>query len=80
MIQNYLLGGLTTSNSINSWLNGYQADFFDEIMEGDFYQGNDKDLIKKITPIINLNNNEITNSEIRIDTGAMDQERICRVR
>lgn len=53
MVQNYLLSGFTAENSVNEWLNGYTADFFDEVADGNFYQGNDKDLIKKINAIFN---------------------------
>jgi hypothetical protein len=54
MVQNYLLNGLTVENSIYEWLYGFDADFFDEISAGNFYQGNDKDLVKKITPVFNF--------------------------
>lgn len=71
MVQEYLLGGLTTTKPIQTWFDGYDADFFDMISDGDFYQGNDKDLIKKINPISNLATPQVKNAEIRIDTGAL---------
>lgn len=51
MVQNYLFGGSTDEKSLIEWLMGYKANFFDEIAAGNFYQGNDKDLINQINPV-----------------------------
>jgi hypothetical protein len=72
MVQEYLMGGYRTTNTIDSWLNGYTADFYDIVTQGNFYQGNDKDLINTITPLINLDNPEIKNAAVKINTGAND--------
>lgn len=61
MVQDYLLQGATLETSIDTWLSGYKASFFDQIASGDFFQGNDKDLINKITPINNEFNDEVQN-------------------
>lgn len=80
MVQLYLFSGLQSTLTVDNWLNGFDADFFSEIGEGDFFQGSDKDLLSRVNPILNLNSDLVKNSEIRIDTGALRQERIARIR
>jgi len=80
MVQNYLFGGATSEKSINEWLMGYEETFFHEISQGNFYQGNDKDLINKINPVFNLNTQQVADAELRMDTGALNLDRIARIR
>lgn len=37
MVQNYIMGGLTTKQPANYWLFGYQSNIFQLISEGDFF-------------------------------------------
>jgi hypothetical protein len=46
------LGGLAFTGSIDTWLSGYSADY-SIVSDGDFFQGNDKDLISQVTPLFN---------------------------
>lgn len=80
MVQDYLMQDITLNIPVDTWLTGYKAPFFDQVASGDFFQGNDKDLISKISPLNNEFNDDIQNSEMRIDTGTLDQSRICRIR
>eukprot|EP00347_Sterkiella_histriomuscorum_P017232 403350176 len=80
LVQNYLLGSPIIEKSANDWIKGYKADFINVVTAGDFFQGNDKDLTPQITPLMNEFNPSVTNQEMRIDTGALEQERISRVR
>jgi hypothetical protein len=63
MVQEYLLGGIVSSMTADKWLAGFDADFFDIVSQGDFYAGNDYDLIKKVTPLDNTNVEAIFNAE-----------------
>ncbi len=55
MVQEYLLGGLTSTMTADMWLAGFDAEFFDIVSQGDFFSGNDYDLIKNVTPMDNPN-------------------------
>jgi len=70
MVQEYLMGGLTSTMTVTEWMNGFETDFYDTVMEGDFYIGNDKDLETFVAPFINLNVTQIGDAELRIDTGS----------
>ena len=75
-----MLEGALLDKTVDTWMTGYKADFFDSVSSGDFFQGNDKDINGLITPIINENNDQIKAAELRIDTGALDLDRISRIR
>jgi hypothetical protein len=79
LVQEYLLGGLTSEMTVNQWISSYDADFFDIISQGDFFLGNDKDLIKTITPILNNNSESIKNAEMRIHTGSGSVDKVAKV-
>ena len=52
MVQEYVLQGVSTTKSVDEWMNGFDADFIGEMASGDFNLGNDYDLVKTITPIL----------------------------
>lgn len=66
------MGGFTSEMTVAQWLSQYDADFFDIVTQGDFFEGNDKDLIKTICPILNNATDAVMNAELRIDTGSIN--------
>lgn len=63
MVQEYLLGGLTTQGSVKDWLGSQEATFMTEILsDGDFFEGTDKDLISTVYPVFNQPSDLIKNT------------------
>ena len=50
---------------------------FDIVGEGDFFQGNDKDLLKRVSPVFNTD--DIADTEIKIKTGTGHVENISKL-
>ena len=72
MVQNYVMGGLTTTQPANLWLYGYQSPIFQLIAQGDFFAGNDKDLTNLISPVFTSQQFKVSSGDIKINTGATD--------
>lgn len=70
MIQEYVMGGIQTQQEADLWLFGFQSDVFDLVSQGDFYDGNDKDLSNTITTIFNNLTSKVSQADIKINSGS----------
>lgn len=76
------MGGLLSTMSTDSWINGFNASFISEMSSGDFYAGADKDLLTEVFPIRNLepSNPLMYYSDRRIDDGFSAFANITKMR
>jgi hypothetical protein len=79
MVQDYVMGGMTRTDGASQWLFGIQSSIFNLVSQGEFFKGNDKDLISTVTPIFNLNTLRVSSSQIKINTGASDPYQVGKV-
>jgi len=72
MVQEYVMNGLTVSLPSSKWFYGYQSNIFNFVSQGDFYQGNDKDLDNNINTVFNTATNKVVDSIIKVNSGSSD--------
>lgn len=79
MVQEYLLRGLVTTRPAKDWFEGFSSDIFSIVSQGDYYAGNDKDLINSITPVFSTGTLRVANASIKINSGSSDVYQVGKV-
>ena len=73
-----MFGGIKDKLKAKEWIeDGKRYDFIEKLTEGDFFSGVDKDLIPVVHPVLNYKTNAIRESQIRIDTGNEDINKVA---
>ena len=73
------MGGFSTSQNVDFWLYGFQSNIFDLISQGDFYAGNDKDLVSLISPIFNNETAMVSQAQIKLNSGSSDPYSVAEI-
>lgn len=71
--------GLITTQTVNSWVYGFNSTIFDIISQGDFYAGNDKDLVSTINPIFTTKTLKVNSASIKINSGSSDPYSVSEI-
>lgn len=79
MVQEYLLRGLVTTRPAKDWYSGFSSDIFSIVSQGDYYAGNDKDLINLINPVFSSPTLRVANASIKINSGSSDVYQVGKV-